>query len=46
MNKQQILIAIVAAFFAGIVSASSLDAPILSAIERAFHESQDQSQAY
>jgi pyruvoyl-dependent arginine decarboxylase (PvlArgDC) len=50
MNKQQILIAIVAAFFAGIVSANTVDissiCPSKCAVVKYFNEANSQEQAF
>jgi sensor domain CHASE-containing protein len=46
VNKQQILLAIVAAFFAGIVSASVLNDSESSLLNQAVHQSHEQVQAY
>jgi hypothetical protein len=46
MNRQQILFAVVAAFFAGMVSASVLGNSESSMLNQAVHQSHEQAQAY
>jgi hypothetical protein len=46
MTKKQILLAVVAAFFAGMVSASVLNDSESSVLNQAVHQSHEQAQAY